>query len=85
MNVKTADMMKADDLPLWEIKTNYSGNTKTISRALQDAKRQAENAVIRIVATECDMKAIHKAAKLRKEYSKLENIIIICDGSVVFV
>ena len=82
---KTADMMKADDLSLWEIKTNHSGNAKTISRALQDAKTQSCNAIVHIVAAMCDMKAIERAAALRKRFSALENVILIRANQLVFV
>ena len=82
---KTADMMRADDLSLWEIKTNHSGNAKTISRALQDAKTQSCNAIVHIVAAVCDMKAIERAAALRKRFSALENVILIRGDQLVFV
>ena len=84
-NKKTADMMRADDLSLWEIKTNHSGNAKTISRALQDAKTQSCNAIVHVVAGVCDMKAIERAAALRKHFSALENIILIRANQLVFV
>ena len=84
-NKKTADMLRADDLTLWEIKTNHSGNAKTISRALQDAKTQSCNAIVHVVAGVCDMKAIERTAALRKRFSALENIILIRANQLIFV
>lgn len=76
-NVKSADMMRADDLSYWEIKTSYSANPKTINRSLQDAKKQSCNAIVHIVSPVCDMKAIKRAAALRKRFSHLENVLLI--------
>ena len=84
-NTKSADMMRADDLSLWEIKTSYSANPKTINRSLQDAKRQSCNAIVRIVASVCDMKAIVRAAALRKRYSHLENVLLIHGERIISV
>lgn len=78
-------MMRADDLSLWEIKSSYSGNPKTISRALQDAKKQSCNAIVHIVATACDMKAIKRAGLNRKRLSGLKNVLLIHDGSITAI
>ena len=83
-NVKSADMIRADDLTFWEIKTSYSGNPKTISRALQDAKKQSRNAIVHIVAEACD-KAIERSAALRKRFSALESVILIRRNQLIFV
>ena len=84
-NTKSADMMRADDLSLWEIKTSYSANPKTINRSLQDAKRQSCNAIVRIVASVCDMKAIERAAALRKRLSRLDNVLLIHGDKIISV
>ena len=84
-NRKTADMIKADDLSLWEIKTSYSASPKTINKALQRAAHQSKNAIVRITAEDFDMKAIEQAAKLRKKISRLEKIMFIAKGDVVFL
>ena len=61
-NRKSADMMKADDLSLWEIKTSYSASPKTINKSLQRASHQSKNAIVRIIAEDFDIKAIEQAA-----------------------
>ena len=84
-NRKTADMMRADDLSLWEIKTSYSASPKTINKALQRAAYQSKNAIVRITAEDFDMNAIEQAARLRKKISRLEKIMFIAKGDITFL
>ena len=84
-NKKTADMMRADDLSLWEIKTSYSASPKTINKALQRAAHQSKNAIVRITAEDFDMNAIEQAARFRKKISRLEKIMFIAGGNITFL
>ena len=84
-NRKTADMIKTDDLSLWEIKTSYSASPKTINKALQRASHQSKNAIVRIIAEDFDMKAIEQAARYRKKISRLEKIMFIAKGDITFL
>ena len=84
-NRKTADMIKADDLSLWEIKTSYSGSAKTINKALQRASHQSKNAIVRIAAEDFDIEAIEKAARQRKRFSGLKQIMFIAKGGITFL
>ena len=83
---KTADMMRVEDKTKWEIKTSYSGNPQTISKALQKASKQATNAIVKIVCKDSvNMEAIKKAARNRKALTKLEKIMFIVDENISFL
>lgn len=82
---KSADMLNANDGTLWEIKTNRSGNPQSISKALQKASKQAQNAIVRIVAQTFDMKTIENAARRRKALTGLKKIMFITRGRISFL
>lgn len=82
---KTADVLNANDGTLWEIKTNHSGNPQSISKALQKASKQAQNAIVRIVAQNFNMNAIEEAAKRRKTLTELKEIVFIVNGKISFL
>lgn len=84
-NKKTPDMIRADDLTFWEIKTSHSGNPKTIDKALHEARRQAENAIIRIATAQFDVAAVKAAVEHRKERSHFAHVILIAGDHLEFI
>ena len=84
-DIKTPDMMKADDLTLWEIKTNNTGSTNSIDNELRAAKDQSKNVIIRFNKESFDTKKNEKAAIRRARRSGVKRLIFITGKQARFI
>ena len=84
-NVKTADMMRSDDLTVWEIKTNSTGTVSSIDNELRAAKSQSKNVIIRFTKEHLATKKLEQAALKRVWRSGIEKLIFIAGVKARFV
>ena len=84
-NKKTADMLRADDLTVWEIKTNSTGTVSSIDNELRAAKSQSQNVIIRFTKEHLATKKLEQAALKRVWRSGIEKLIFIAGVKARFV
>ena len=84
-NKKTADILRADDLTLWEIKTNSTGTVSSIDNELRAAKSQSQNVIIRFTKEHLATKKLEQAALKRAHRSGIQKLIFIAGVKAKFV